>query len=99
MEQIAVEADYFNVLAGPGWMPNFTGTFFISSDGKVSLNHEVLNLNSTDMSYWNRMGKSKKGVQGLNFGLAGESFLIINDDALKIAIPFFEKHLSKKHKP
>jgi hypothetical protein len=45
------------------------------------------------MSYWNRMGKSKKGVQGLNFGLAGESFLIIKDDALKIAVPFFEKHL------
>jgi len=30
----------------------------------------------------------KKGVQGINFGLAGESFLIINDDALKIAILF-----------
>jgi hypothetical protein len=47
----------------------------------------------------NRMGKSKKGVQGINFGLAGESFLIINDDALKIAIPFFEKHLSNKRQP
>jgi hypothetical protein len=45
------------------------------------------------------MGKSKKGIKGLNFGLAGESFLIINDDALKIAIPFFEKYLSKKHQP
>ena len=99
MEQIAVEADYFNVLAGGGWMPDFTGTFFVSSDGKVSLNHEVLSLNSADMSSWDRMGESKKGVQGVNMWIAGENFLIIDDDALSMAVPFFTKHLSAKFKP
>ena len=99
MEQIAVQADYFNVLPSGGWMPNFSGTFFISSDGTVSLNHEVLNLNSTEMSSWDRMGKSKKGVQGVNMWIAGENFLIIKDDDLSVAVPFFEKHLSSKFKP
>jgi hypothetical protein len=42
------------------------------------------------------MGKSKTGVQGVNFFIAGESFLVINDDALALAIPFFEKHLANK---
>ena len=80
-------------------MPDFTGTFFVSSDGKVSLNHEVLNLNSVDMSSWDRMGESKKGVQGVNMWIAGENFLIIDDDALSMAIPFFTKHLSEIFKP
>ena len=65
----------------------------------VSLNHEVLNLNSTEMSSWDRMGKSKKGVQGVNMWIAGENFLIIKDDDLSVAVPFFEKHLSSKFKP
>ena len=96
MEQIAVEAEYFNLFPSGGWMPDFVGTFFIDSNATVSLNHEVLSLNSAELSFWNRMGKSKAGVQGVNFFLAGESFLIINDDALAIAIPFFEKHLAAK---
>ena len=99
MEQIAVEAEYFNLLPSGGWMPDFTGTFFVNSDGKVSLNHEVLNLNSSDLRSWDRMGKSKKGVQGINMWIAGESFLIIDDNALEIAILFFEKYLPTKFKP
>jgi hypothetical protein len=96
MEQIAVEAEYFNLLPSGGWMPDFVGTFFVDSNAKVSLNHEVLVLNSAELSFWNRMGKSKTGVQGVNFFISGESFLIINDDALTLAIPFFEKHLADK---
>lgn len=99
MEQIAVEAEYFNLLPSGGWMPNFTGTFFVDSHGNVSLNHEVLSLDSAEMSSWNRMGKSEKGVQGVNMWIAGENFLIINDEHLKIAVPFFEKHLTLKFKP
>ena len=99
MEQIAIEAEYFNLLPSGGWMPDFTGTFFVNSDGKVSLNHEVLNLNSSELRSWDRMGKSKKGVQGINMWIAGESFLIIDDNALEIAIPFFEKYLPNKFKP
>ena len=99
MEQIAVQAEYFNVLPSGGWMPNFSGTFFISSNGTVSLNHEVLNLNAIEISSWDRMGKSKKGVQGVNMWIAGENFLIINDDDLSVAVPFFEKYLSSKFKP
>ena len=99
MAQIAVEAEYFNLLPSGGWMPDFTGTFFVNSNGKVSLNHEVLNLNSSDLRSWDRMGKSKKGVQGINMWIAGESFLIIDDNALEIAIPFFEKYLPTKFKP
>ncbi len=98
MEQIAVQAEYFNVLPSGGWMPDFTGTFFVNSDGTVSLNHEVLNLNRAEMSYWDRLGKSKKGVDGVNMWIAGENFLIINDDDLSVAIPFFEKYLSYKFK-
>ena len=96
MEQIAVEAEYFNLFPSGGWMPDFVGTFFISSNATVSLNHEVLSLNSAELGFWNRMGKSKSGVQGVNFFIAGESFLIIDDNALAVAIPFFEKHLSSK---
>ena len=99
MEQIAVQAEYFNVLPGGGWMPDFTGTFFVSSNGTVSLNHDVLNLNAAQLSYWDRMGKSKNGVQGVNMWIAGESFLIINDEDLSVALPFFEKHLSSKFRP
>jgi len=99
MEQIAVAAEYFNLLPSGGWMPDFTGTFFVNSNGKISLNHEVLTLDSADLSSWDRMGKSKKGVQGVNMWIAGENFLIIKDDDLKIAVPFFEKHLSSKFKP
>lgn len=99
MEQIAIEAEYFNLLPSGGWMPDFTGTFFVNSDGKVSLNHEVLNLNSSELRSWDRMGKSTKGVQGINMWIAGESFLIIDDNALEIAIPFFDKYLPTKFKP
>jgi hypothetical protein len=99
MEQIAVEAEYFNLLPSGGWMPNFTGTFFIDSNGKVSLNHEVLNLNSAEISSWNRIGKSGKGIQGVNMWIAGENFLIIDDEQLEVALPFFEKHLTLKFKP
>ena len=60
MEQIAVESNYFNVLPSGGWLPNFTGTFFIDSNGKISLNHEFLQLNSANLSQWNYLGKSKK---------------------------------------
>ena len=62
-------------------------------------NHEVLNRNSTELSSWDRMGKSKKGIQGVNMWIAGENFLIINDDDLSVAVPFFEKYLSSKFKP
>jgi len=96
MEQIAVEAEYFNLLPSDGWMPDFVGTFFIDSNAKVSLNHEVLTLNSAELSYWNRIGKSQTGVPGINLWIAGESFLIISDDALTIAVPFFEMHLASK---
>jgi len=96
MEQIAVEAEYFNLFPSGGWMPDFVGTFFIGSNATVSLNHEVLSLNSAELSFWNRMGKSKSGVQGINFFIAGESFLIIDDNALAVAIPFFEKYLTDK---
>lgn len=99
MEQIAVEAEYFNLLPSGGWMPDFTGTFFVNSNGKISLNHKVLTLDSADLSSWDRMGKSKKGVEGLNMWIAGENFLIIDDDALSMAVPFFTKHLSAKFKP
>ena len=93
MEQIAVEAEYFNVLPSGGWMPDFIGTFFVDSNGQVSLNHEVLTLNSAKMSYWEHLGKSKNGVPGINMWIAGENFLIIKDDALAISKPFFEKYL------
>ena len=96
MEQIAVEAEYFNLLPSGGWMPDFVGTFFVDSNARVSLNHEVLSLNSAELSHWDRIGKSKKGVQGVNLWIAGENFLIINDDALALAVPFFEKHLAHK---
>ena len=99
MEQIAVEAEYFNLLPSGGWMPDFTGTFFVNSNGKISLNHDVLTLDSADLSSWDRMGKSKKGVEGLNMWIAGENFLIIDDDALSMAVTFFTKHLSAKFKP
>ncbi len=99
MAQIAVKAEYFNILPSGGWMPDFIGTFFVDSDGKVSLNHQVLNLNSADLRSWDRMGKSKNGVQGINMWISGENFLIIEDEALEIAIPFFEKYLSTKFKP
>lgn len=98
MAQIAVKAEYFNLLPSGGWMPDFTGTFFVDSDGKVSLNHQVLNLNAADLRSWDRMGKSKNGVQGINMWISGESFLIIDDDALALAVPFFEKHLTSKFK-
>ena len=98
MEQIAIEAEYFNVLPGGGWMPDFAGTFFIDSNGKVSLNHEVLAFNSVDLKSWNRIGKSPSGVQGINMWIATESFLVISDEALSIAVPFFEKHLASKYK-
>ena len=99
MGQIAVEAEYFNVLAGAGWMPDFVGIFFIDSGGKVSLNHEVLTLNAAELSSWDRLGKSPKGTPGINMWIAGENFLIISDEALEIAEPFFQKHLSAKFKP
>ena len=98
MSQIAVEAEYFNVLPGGGWMPDFDGTFFIDSTGHVSLNHEVLTLNSTEMSSWENLGKSPSGTPGINMWIAGESFLIIKDDALEIAKPFFESLLLFKKK-
>ena len=98
MEQIAVEAEYFNLLPSGGWMPDFSGTFFVSSNGQVSLNHEVLSLNSTAMSYWENLGKSKNGTPGINMWIVGENFLIIKDDALAIAKPFFEKHLTSMFK-
>jgi hypothetical protein len=98
MEQIAIEAEYFNLLPGGGWMPDFTGTFFVDSTGQVSLNHEVLTLNLAKMSYWENLGKSKNGVPGINMWIAGENFLIINDDALSISKPFFEKHLTSLFK-
>ena len=98
MSQIAVEAEYFNVLAGAGWMPDFVGTFFVDSNGKVSLNHEVLTLNSAELSSWENLGKSPSGTPGINMWIAGENFLIIKDDALAIATPFFESHLASKKK-
>ena len=64
MSQIAVEAEYFNVLAGAGWMPDFVGTFFVDANGKVSLNHEVLTLNSAELSSWENLGKSPSGTPG-----------------------------------
>ena len=96
MGQIAIEANYFNLLPSGGWMPNFTGTFFIDSSGTVSLNHEVLTLNSVPLSSWNRMGKSSAGVKGVNFWVAGENFMILDDEALTMAVPFFENNLSAK---
>ena len=96
MTQIAVEAEYFNVLPGGGYMPDFVGTFFVNADGKVSLNHSVLTLDSVPMSRWEFLGKSKKGTLGINMWIAGESFLIIDDEALDIAHPFFEKNLLSK---
>ena len=98
MEQIAVEAEYFNLLPSGGWMPDFTGTFFICSMWQVSLNHEVLMLNSREMSYWENLGKSKGGLPGINMWIAGENFLVIKDEALAIAKPFFDKHLSSLFK-
>ena len=98
MTQIAIEAEYFNLLPGGGWMPDFIGTFFIDSGGRESLNHEVLTLNSAEMSYWENLGKSPSGTPGINMWIAGENFLIIKDDALAIATPFFESHLSLKKK-
>jgi hypothetical protein len=98
MSQIAVEAEYFNVLLGGGWMPDFVGTFFIDSGGHVSLNHEVLTLNSAEMSSWENLGKSPSGTPGINMWIAGESFLIISDEALAIATPFFESQLLSKKK-
>jgi hypothetical protein len=74
-------------------MPNFTGTFFVNADGKVSLNHKVLTLDSAQMSRWEFMGKSENGKLGINMWVAGESFLIIEDSALEIAQPFFETWL------
>lgn len=50
MDQIVVEAEYFNFLPSGGWTPDFVGIFFVDSNGKVSLNHEVLTLNSAEMS-------------------------------------------------
>ena len=96
MSQIAIEAEYFNVLPGGGYMPDFVGTFFVNSDGKVSLNHDVLTLDAVPMSWWEFMGKSKNGTRGINMWLAGESFLIIDDTALEIAYPFFETNLLSK---
>jgi hypothetical protein len=96
MSQIAVEAEYFNVLPGGGYMPDFTGTFFVNADGKASLNHQVLTLDAVPMSRWEFMGKSKNGIRGINMWLAGENFLIIDDTALEIAYPFFEKNLISK---
>ena len=96
MAQIAVEAEYFNVLPGGGYMPDFTGTFFVNADSKVSLNHEVLKFDSVPMKSWEFMGKSKSGIPGINMWIAGESFLIIEDMALAIANPFFEKYLLNK---
>ena len=96
MSQIAVEAEYFNILPSGGWMPDFTGTFFIDSDSKVSLNHDVLTLNAVEMSYWEDFGKSEGGAKGINMWIAGENFLIISDDALEIARPFFSEHLAQK---
>jgi len=98
MTQIAVEAEYFNFLPSGGWMPDFIGTFFIDTGGRVSLNHEVLTLNLAEMSYWENLGKSPSGTPGINMWIAGESFLIIKDDALAIAKPFFESHLLSKKK-
>ena len=98
MSQIAIEAEYFNLLPSGGWMPDFVGIFFVDSNGKVSLNHEVLTLNSAEMSSWENLGKSPSGTPGINMWIAGESFLIINDDALAIAKPFFDLHLSSKKK-
>ena len=57
MSQIAIEAEYFNLLPSGGWMPDFVGIFFVDSNGKVSLNHEVLTLNSAEMSSWENLGK------------------------------------------
>lgn len=98
MEQIAIEAEYCNIFPSGGWMPDFTGIFFVDSTGQVSLNHEVLTLNSVKMSYWENLGKSKNGVPGINMWIAGENFLIIKDDALAISEPFFEKHLTSMFK-
>jgi hypothetical protein len=98
MTQIAVEAEYFNFLPSGGWMPDFVGTFFIDTGGRVSLNHEALTLNSAEMSSWENLGKSPSGTLGINMWIAGESFLIIKDDALEIAKPFFESLLLFKKK-
>jgi hypothetical protein len=98
MEQIAVSGVYRNLLPSGGWMPNFEGTFFIDANGKVSLNHEVLNLNSTDISYWDEL-PLKTGITGISMMVAGESFWIIDPDAISVAMPFFKKHLSAKYKP
>ncbi len=98
MPQIAVEAEYFNLLPGLGGMPDFVGTFFVDSTGSVSLNHDVLKLNAAVLTSWERLGKSPKGIPGINMWIAGENFLIINDEALKIAEPFFKTHLAAKFK-
>lgn len=97
MEQIAVKANYLNLLP-TSFMPDFSGTFFIDSNGKVSLNHEVLAFDATPISSWERMGKSTNGEQGINFWVAGECFLIIDDDQLSISVPFFTKHLGNLQK-
>ena len=90
MEQIAVEAEYINFLPTV-WMPDFKGTFFIDSNGNVSLNHEILTLDSALISRWDHI--EMNGKQRINMWIAGESFIILDDDALSIATRFFEKHL------
>lgn len=73
-------------------MPDFEATYFINSDGKFTVNHNILSATDMPISKW-YFTNSKGGETWLSFVSVGQTFDIVEEEQVKIAKPFFERNL------